>query len=46
MLAVTIVYFQVSISLMDIALECMTTLQGDTQHTYKLTPAEMKAGAR
>ena len=37
---------QVSVSLMDIALECLATLQGETQQTYQLTPSEIKATAR
>ena len=31
---------------MDVALDCVSTIQGDTKHSYKLTPAEVKATAR
>lgn len=40
------ILLQVSISLMDIALECLSTMSGETQQTYQLTPSEIKATAR
>ena len=38
--------FQMSIPLMDIALECLSTVQGDMQQSYQLIPPEIKANAR
>ncbi|XP_074651149.1 PDZ domain-containing protein 8-like isoform X2 [Tubulanus polymorphus] len=35
----------ISVPLMDIATECLTTLQGDTQKSYYLSPPEGRAGA-
>lgn len=32
----------ISIPLMDVALECLTTLQGDTTNTFNLTPSDSK----
>lgn len=34
--------WQISIPLMDIALECLTTLQGDVTNIYNITPSESK----
>ncbi|XP_061183636.1 PDZ domain-containing protein 8-like [Saccostrea echinata] len=36
---------QVSLSLLDICLDCLMTLQGDTQQTVPLEPTEARAGA-
>ena len=42
----TVFVLQVTLSLSDVALQCLLTRQGESQQTVPLQPGEMKTSAR